>query len=121
MNHGDSKEIHKRSEVIAVEMAGRDCEQKRTPPLFLEEAAQRAHHVAAAAVRRRLATVGATMSGAVVPPLVLLDRVFGDAAHDRATDCTEETVVGLVACVAAGRAACQSTGETPLAFLCLFG
>lgn len=71
----------------------------------------------------RRATVGATVSGlgAVVTLLVLLQRIFGNATHDRATNCTEEAVVGLVACEAAGRAASQSTGEATLTLLCLFG
>lgn len=69
------------------------------------------------------ATVGATVAGlrALVPLLVLLDRVFGDTAHDRAANCTEDAVVGLVTCEAAGRAACQSASETTLALLCLAG
>lgn len=71
----------------------------------------------------RWATVGATVSrlGAVVPLLVLLQSILGDATHDRTTNCTEEAVVGLVARETAGRAAGQSTGETTLTFLCLSG
>lgn len=90
-------------------------------PLFLEEVTQRTHHVTATAVGRRRATVRTTSSGAMVPLLVLLHHVLGDAAHDRATDCTEEAVVGLVACETAGCAACQSASETALAFLGLSG
>lgn len=95
---------------------------RKEVPLFLEEVAQRAHHVTAATLG--LGVPGRAVAGglwAMVALLVLLDRVFGNAAHNRAADCTEDAVVGLVACEAAGCAACQSTGETTLALLCLIG
>lgn len=48
---------------------------------------------------------------------MLLDSVFGDATNDGSTDCSEETVVGLVASEATGSTASESTGETTLALL----
>lgn len=39
--------------------------------------------------------------GAVVA-LLVLDKVLGNAAHDGATDCSQDTVVGLVAGETAG-------------------
>lgn len=120
-----AKEIHERSEVITL----RNSKRTRHNPLFLEEVAQLVH-AAAAAVRGRRAAIRTTRRTAVrttrrtglalialVVLVVLLVCVFGDAAHDRATDCSENAVVGLVTRETASRTTREGTGETALALL----
>lgn len=86
--------------------------------LFLEEAAELVRETTAAAV---VASVGRTTvaRGALLLVLVLLDLVFGNAAHDGTTDGSEETVVGLVAHEATSGTAGEGTGKTTLALLSL--
>jgi len=92
-------------------------------PLFLEKATECVHHaVAATTLGRRttvLATVLAAMGrlGRVAAVAVLLDSVFGNAANDGSTDCSENAVVGLVAGESTGRTTCEGTGKTTLALL----
>jgi hypothetical protein len=52
---------------------------------------------------------------------VLLDGIFGNATDDGSTDCSEKTVVGLVAGETTGGTTCEGTGKTTLAFLSLTG
>lgn len=97
----------------------------RRAHLFLEEAAQLIHHgitTVGAAVGRAVvvgavtaAVVGRVTALALV--LVLLDRVFGDASHDRTTDCPEEAMVGLVTCEPTGSATGKGASETALTLL----
>lgn len=65
----------------------------------------------------RRGTVARRLLLALVLVLVLLDSVFSDTAHDGTTDCSEETVVGLVTSETTGSTACKSTGETTLTIL----
>lgn len=57
----------------------------------------------------------------VVLVAVLLDGVFSDATNDGSTDCSEETVVDLVAGEATGGTTGEGTGKTTLAILGLTG
>jgi hypothetical protein len=52
---------------------------------------------------------------------VLLNGVFGNAADDGSTDCSEETVVSLVASETTGGTTGEGTGKTTLALLGLTG
>lgn len=54
---------------------------------------------------------------ALILVLVLLESVFSDTAHDGTTDCSEETVVGLVTSETTRSTACKSTCETTLTVL----
>lgn len=57
----------------------------------------------------------------VVAVAVLLDSVFSDATNDGSTNCSEETVVDLVASEATGSTTGESAGKTTLALLGLTG
>lgn len=91
--------------------------------LFLEEAAELVHHAVAATALGRRAAVGTTgrTGRALVALAVLLVCVLCNAAHDRTTDRSEETVVGLVAGKATGGTTGEGTSKTTLAFLGLAG
>ena len=65
--------------------------------LFAEETAKRAS-------RSTLATLVWVV---VVLVFLVLDEVFGDAAHDGATDCSQNAVISLVA----GETAGETTGK----------
>lgn len=55
--------------------------------------------------------------GGLVLVLVLLDSVFGNAAHDRSTDGSEEAVVGLVTCETARYTTSKRSTESTLTIL----
>ena len=70
-------------------------------------------------MRRR--TVARRVLLALILVLVRLDSIFSDTTHDGTTDCSEETVVGLVTSETTGSAACKSTCETTLTVLGAIG
>ena len=99
----------------------------REAQLFLEEAAQLIHHATTttmgAAVGAAIAAVAAAVIGraTLTLVLVLLDRVFGDASHDRTTNCSEDAMVGLVTREPTGGTTGKGTSETALTLLAFTG
>jgi hypothetical protein len=95
-------------------------------PLLLEKATELVHHGVAATVVGRRTAVGATggwalVVGGVAALAVLLDGVFGDGTDDGTTNCSKESVIGLVAGKATGGTSSEGTSETTLALLSFTG
>ena len=104
------------------------CHQTKEPignPLLLEEATELVHHGTTATLGGRGTAVLAATVGTTLGRLgragvaVLLDGIFGDATDDGSTDCSEESVVGLVAGEATSGSTGEGTGKTTLALLSL--
>lgn len=52
---------------------------------------------------------------------MLLDLILRNAADDRTTNCTEEAVVGLLACESTGKTTGYSAAKTAFTFLGISG
>jgi hypothetical protein len=122
------KEIHKCVEVITVRERGskedpRLTEPKQTSCLLLEETAELVHHAAAAAAVLAAAVlaggtaVRTTLVAGAGITLVLLDGILSNATDDGSTDCSENAVVGLVACKSTGGTTGESSHQTTLTLL----
>lgn len=116
-NNSKEKEIHEGHVIKA---------KKFRNLLFLEETTELVHHVvvAAAAIGGRstvlaVAIVGATLGRRTGFLPVLLDGLFSKVTHEGSTNCSEESVVGLVASVTTGSCTTEGTHQTTLALLAL--
>lgn len=118
-NNSKEKEIHEGHIIKA---------KKFRDLLFLEETTKLVHHVvvvaAAAAIGGRstvlaVAIVGATLGRRTRFLPVLLNGLFGKVTHEGSTNCSEESVVGLVASVTTGSSTTEGTHQTTLALLAL--
>lgn len=91
---------------------------KQTSCLLLEETAELVHHVAAvAAVLAGGTAVRTTLVPGAGITLVLLDGILSDATDNGPTDCSENAVVGLVACESTGGTTGESSHQTTLTLL----
>lgn len=120
-NNSNEKEIHE-GHIIKSKEFIKDL-------LFLEETTKLVHHAAAAAA---IGGWGATVLGTTVLAIgglrrtrfpvvpVLLGGIFGNATNDGSTNCSKESVIGLVASETTGGTTGEGTSKTTLALLCLW-